>query len=73
MVDKNLRQPQVLLVMYLSRIRSLSSRLKQRKIKVFHCSSISSQDFSAKISDIKFLEKQKWILMPSEYSNCVLC
>ena len=35
MVTKNLRRPQLLLVMYLSRKRSLSSRLKQRKAKVF--------------------------------------
>ena len=34
MVNKNLRRPQFLLVMYLSRKRSLSFRLKQRKLKV---------------------------------------
>ena len=34
-VNKNLRRPQILLVIYLSRKCYLSSRLKQLKLKVF--------------------------------------
>ena len=56
MVNKNLSRPQLLLVMYLSRKRSLSSRLKQRKLKVFNWSSISFQIFGPKYLILNYLK-----------------